>query len=390
MNQDIVCLSTADWDAELWTNKQHLMSRLADRGARVLYVDSLGLRAPGVNSRDARRVIHRLSQWRPFARSVRSGILRDSPIVLPFQGDLPQRVNTWLLRCRIVRNRRRYNILNPVLWTYTPAAIEIFDRDSYSALIYHCVDDLGSYPGVGSAEFRQREERLVAMADICVASSKPLLANLKAMGARRTAYWPNPAEVENFAAGYGKGIRQSSRPLVGFVGAIQEHKIDVELLVKVAELRPGWDIVLVGPIGLGLADSSIGALRWPPNVSLMGTVSRSALPTVVADFDAALIPYRLNDYTRGVFPMKVFEYLAAGLGVVSTPLPSLVGEVEHVKFAATPDATVEAVEEILECENKAEASELRMAYASGFSWESRADQAAALLAEFAPCDAKLQ
>ncbi len=179
---DVVCLATADWDAELWTNKQHLMSRLALHGHRVLYVDSLGLRAPALSSRDVRRVVSRLSNWHVTARQVSPQLLRDSPIVLPFSHTWAQRLNRFLLTNRFKRNFRRYRLRAPVLWTYTPAALQVFNRRDYSALIYHCVDDLGAYPGIDRDSFRRQEAALVATADVCIASSPPWRGHLKRRG----------------------------------------------------------------------------------------------------------------------------------------------------------------------------------------------------------------
>lgn len=377
---DVVCLSTADWDAELWTNKQHLMSRLADAGARVLYVDSLGLRAPSANAQDAWRIFSRLRGWRPFAYHLKNGLLRDSPLALPFSAGWARAVNSVLLGQRFRRNLKKHHFENPVMWTYTPAAIDLYSDATYSALIYHCVDDLASYPGVDREAFNAREAALVHRADVCIASSRPLLRRLEGMGARRAVYWPNPADVRTIMRAEMPLVPRSHRRRVGFVGAMQEHKVDVQLLLGIATLRPDWDLVLVGPQGLGLGQSSMASVDWPSNVELRGTVHRTALPSVLREFDAALIPYRLNDYTRGVFPMKVFEYLAAGLGVVSTPLPSLLGEVKHVHFASTASETVEALAELMGSDNGQRRAE-RVDYAKGHSWESRTTQALALLEE---------
>lgn len=371
----IVCVSTADWDAPLWTNKQHLMKRLSERGFRVLYLDSPGHRAPAASVQDASRIWRRLRAWRPFARPVADGLLRDSPLVVPFHGsELVERLNGRLLAARLRRNVARWHLCESVLWAYSPAALPLHDPARQLGLVYHCVDDLGAYPGVSTDRFRRAERALVERADVSIGSSRPLLDHLRALGAEDPVYWPNPADTKAFAAARRPRPATSEHPVAGFIGAIQEHKVDVELVKRCAETLPGWTFHLVGPVGLGLRSTSIDPASFPPNVSFLGTVSRASLPEVVAQFDVGLIPYRLNDYTRHVFPMKVFEYLAAGVPVVSTPLPSLVGEIEHVSFA-TGDEFARAIESAA----RDESAETRSRYAERFSWERRVDEAVALL-----------
>ena len=165
--------------------------------------------------------------------------------------------------------------------------------------------------------------------------------------------------------------------MIGFIGAVQEHKLDVALIASVARARPHWRFVLAGPVGLGLTDTTIGATSFPPNVEMPGLVERADLPSLVASFDVGVIPYVQNAYTRGVFPMKVFEYLGAGVPVVATPLPALVDEVRYVAFASDASAFIAAIEDALTVDEAGRRA--RRDYAEGFSWARRTDQAIAVL-----------
>lgn len=380
----VVCASTADWDAGLWTNKQHLMSRLADRGFSVLYIDSPGLRAPSARSgRDLRRMSRRLAGWSPVAKPARPGVWRDAPLLIPLHRHRSVRpVNDLLQGARLRRNVARYGIAAPVLWVYAPTALALAQACRARAVVYHCVDDLAAFPAI-DASVGEIEGELILRADVCVASSRPLAARLKERGAREILYWPNCADTRAYAAVPRRPKGTGERPVAGFIGAVQEHKIDVELLAEVARRLPGWDVQLVGPVGEGLQTSSFTTAPLPANVHLLGPRSRGDLPEVVAGFDVAVIPYRLNDYTRCVFPMKVFEYLAGGVPVVSTLLPSLVGEVDHVTFAATPEAWADALESVRSGDGPGPV-QARREYAAAHSWELRGDEAAALLGRWLP------
>ncbi len=376
----VVCCSTADWDAPLWTNKQHLMSRLGRRGVPVLYVDSPGLRTPSLSGQDARRIVGRLKAWRPTARECAMNVMRDSPILIPlYQRADVRSWNTHLMRWRLGRNRRHLGIGYAVLWTYTPTAVHLFDPTWHAGLVYHCVDDLAAYPGIDAAAIGADETELIRRADVCLASSRPLYKRLTSMGARRVEYWPNPADTGAYAAAR-RVAPYAGGKVVGFIGAVQEHKIDIELLVGIADVLSDCQFEIVGPVGLGMRDSTINPRDFPSNVHFRGVRRKEELPAIVAGFDVAIIPYRLNGYTANVFPMKVFEYLAAGVPVVSTPLPSLVGEVEHVCFASSVEPFADAVRAALMAhDDNGEAAHQRVTYASGFSWESRADAAVSLL-----------
>lgn len=380
--QDVICFSTADWDAPLWSNKQHLMRRLATRGCRVLYLDSLGLRAPGLGSEDLGRMAARVKAWRPFAAPTEKGVYRDSPLVVPLHRFAAARaLNKRLLAWRLKRNEHHLAMADAVIWAYTPAAAEAYVPGRHRALVYHCVDDLAAYPGIDRASFHLGEKKLAQRADVCIASSKPLVRHLQELGAREVIYWPNPADTAAYQAAAEARTQPNAQPIIGFVGAIAEHKVDFRLVREVAELRPGWRFPMVGPIGLGLASSDIDPSDFPENVEFWGLRSRDELPGIVAGFDVGSIPYLQNDYTNGVFPMKVFEYLGAGLPVVATSLPSLVGEVEHVAFADDADHYVEAIESALATGEALR--ETRRIYAAGFSWDRRADQAMELLSRLA-------
>ena len=325
---------------------------------------------------------HRIALWHRHARAIRHSLWRDSPLLIPnYSNPSIVRFNESLLRRRLNRNQQYLGLSRPFIWTYTPLAARLFDSDIHNGLVYHCVDDIAAFPGVDTHHFRRSEALLAKRADVCMASSMHLVNHLHEIGARDVRYWPNPADTQAFGTASSISTHHPirRRPQVGFLGAVQEHKIDVELIQYCANALPHFDFIIAGPLGFGLGNSKLDPSSFPDNVTFMGRVARDDAPALVTTFDVGIIPYRLNAYTTGVFPMKVFEYLASGLPVVSTALPSLVGEVEHVNFATDPAQFVMAIQSSITTPVNPELRQTRMAYAERFSWDNRIDEAIELL-----------
>jgi glycosyltransferase involved in cell wall biosynthesis len=382
--RDIVCLGFGEWDAELWTNQQHLMARLARRN-RVLFVESLGLRQPSLAGRDLRRMARRV--WRAGAgpRLV-DGLHVLSPLVIPLHGrDRIARLNARLLRRQVGGAARRVGIERPLLWSYVPHAEWLVDVLRPSTIVYHCVDDIAAQKGVRADSFREAEARFAARADVVLASAPALAERMGALNGR-VFYTPNVADTDLFSTALDPGPADPAldalpRPRIVFTGAVVATKLDLELLEGVARARPDWTLALVGPVGAGDPSTDVSSLEQLPNVHLLGPRRYEALPHVLRGADVALVPYAINELTRSVFPMKVYEYLAAGLPVVTTPLPAL-AETPHVKVAADAAQTVAAVERAL-AEDGAAARQARSEAVRDHSWEARLAEIDSYLSDLA-------
>jgi glycosyltransferase involved in cell wall biosynthesis len=375
--RDIVCIGFADWDAELWTNQQHLMSRLA-RDNRVLFVESLGLRQPQLVSRDLRRITRRLRRGLSGPR-MRDGVDVVSPLVVPMHRYAAIRaVNRPLLRRLIRQVTRRLGFRQPILWAYVPQAEVLLDVLAPSVVVYHCVDDIAAQPGIDAASFRAAEQRFAARADLVLATTPALGRRLRA-SATNVVDAPNVADIESFARALDPGptdpaLDSLPTPRIVFTGAVVETKVDFSLLCALARLRPSWSFVLVGPIGLGDPTTDVSPLAAEPNIHLLGPRRHEDLPTLLRGADAGLIPYARNDLTASIFPMKVYEYLAAGLPVVATELPAL-ADVPEVMTA--PDAKGIATLLDYALVSTTEDVRLRRSRAvSAHSWERRLEEIA--------------
>ena len=378
--RDIVCVGFADWDTDLWTNQHHLMARLA-RENRVLFVESLGLRRPQLAGRDLARIARRLRRGLQPPRAA-DGLHVLSPLVLPFHGSRAARaVNRRLLAALVRRATRRLGMRRPILWGYVPQAEILLQALDPELVVYHCVDDIAAQTRIDTASFRGAEQRFAARADLVLASAPALAARMRGLSSN-VLYAPNVADVDLFARALQPGPEDPSltglaHPLIVFTGAIVAVKLDIPLLVALARARPQWSFALVGPVGPGEPRADVSALSREANIHLLGRRSYEQLPDVLRSADAGLIPYALNELTRSIFPMKVYEYLAAGLPVIATPLPAL-AEIPEVATAADAAALAELLDDALAADTP-ERRAARSHAAAEHSWERRLQEIAAAI-----------
>jgi glycosyltransferase involved in cell wall biosynthesis len=364
---DVVVLSTADWDNPFWTNKQHVTVELARLRHRVLYVDSIGLRRPTLSKQDLLRICRRLLKALRPPRRVRPNIWVWSPIAIPLQDKAWARyLNRLFLSAGLLFWTRILRIRRDILWTYNPMTTRLFPTAVFGRLLYHCVDEIMAQPGMPQQQIGQAESELVKAADVCFVTSHDLLAKRRLLNVN-THYLPNVADYRHFSAAQSddteipSDIRQLPQPVIGFVGAISGYKLDFALIRRLAESHPEWSVVMIGQVGEGEPETDAAILHGQPNIYLLGPRAYEALPAYLKGFAVAILPSALNDYTRAMFPMKFFEYLAAGRPVVATNLHALQDFRNVAALAENPDDFVRAISDVLKGQCPSLASRLDVA-----------------------------
>ncbi len=329
--QSCILFATADWDEPYWTNKQHCAQSLAALGTRVLYVESVGLRSPKAGSaKDWGRLWNRLCKGLESlvlgARERAPGIYVLSPLLIPAGHRRPwtRALNRFLLKAAIARAAWQRNFRKPLIWTYHPFMLDVIEGMDCGPLLYHCVDDLAAVPGVDGASFRPAEIALLRQAQVVFATA-PALAEHCRQHNPNTHYMSNVVDAEHFGRALEPGpipadLATIPEPRLVYHGVLSDFKIDFQLLLDAARLRPDWSWVLIGEEREGQKSPLVAELKTLPNVHFLGYKPYAVLPDYLRGMQVGLLPSLINDYTRGMFPMKYYEYLAAGLPVVSTPL----------------------------------------------------------------------
>ena len=353
-SKSITLLSTADWDNPFWTNKQHVAVQLAKEGYKVLYVESVGIRAPTLTSSDIRRIWRRLIRSIRPVRKVREDIYVMSPLSIPFRRFAAIRtLNRTLFQVTYLIARSIAGLSKRGwLWTYSPITLDYFNLRSFSTSIYHCVDEIKHQPGMDQAYIERLENRLCRDVDLIFVTSVQLLETRKILNPR-TFYLPNVADFEHFNTATKPDLPLPDdlvaieTPVVGFVGAISGYKVDFELVKFLADKKKHLSFVLIGKIGEGDPTTNATALASIDNVYLLGPKDYKELPFYLKAFDVAIIPSLKNEYTANMFPMKFFEYLAAGVPVVASDISALVPFQPYHYSSTSPQEFIENLEHAL-------------------------------------------
>jgi glycosyltransferase involved in cell wall biosynthesis len=228
---------------------------------------------------------------------------------LPLMNTLGQRTMAPGLR----RALRSLGFKRPLFILGLPQALDLIRGIPRSGLVYHCADDYAEV-SVFPRSFAKLEQRLLRSADLVVTTAEPLRAK-KAAGNPNTFAVPNGVSFDHFHLARSDHTQIPAdllpipRPIVGFVGGVAEW-VDLELIAHLARRRKDWSIVLIGPI---LVD--VSTLRDESNVLLLGPRPYATLPGYLKGMDVATIPFLMNELTRNADPIKLYEYLAAGLPV---------------------------------------------------------------------------
>lgn len=334
---DIVCFAN-DWSTDP-TSKHHLLKRFADHN-RVLWIEAAGMRRPNLTSAsDLGRIMTKAKSFTRPARQMLPQLHAYSPPALPLPGsEIARGINSALYRWTIGRELRRLDMSSkPIIWVYGPHVAPLIRDLPRSFLLYHCVDKWSAFQGYDPKFMEACEQEICEQADLVLASASDLAERCERYS-DNVHYVPHGVDHAHFAQALAPGdlpddLASIPGPRVGFFGLIHEW-VDVELIGRLADVLP-YQFVLIGA-----SNQDMTSVLARPNVHHLGRKPFSTLPHYSRGFDAAIVPFRSTELTKSVNPIKLREYAAAGLPVVSTGLPEVVKCGDIVRIADDFDAWV--------------------------------------------------
>jgi glycosyltransferase involved in cell wall biosynthesis len=365
--RDILCFSH-DWSGDP-LSKTHVMRILA-RDNRVLWVNSIGYRAPTASKADISRAFKKLAAVATPIREPEPNIFVLNPLAIPAYGKPRIRdLNRRLLRFQVKRAMRKLGFKNSLNWIFNPAAAIIAGTLGEEKVIYYCVDEYTAFSGVASRSLAEMEEGLLRRADLVIVSAD-LLYQSKAPFNPRTVMVRHGVDYMHFSHALDDAtivpeeIANLPRPVIGFHGLIADW-VDLDLMSEVAKHFSHGSVVMIGK-----ATTDTSALKNLPNVHLLGRKPYAELPAYCKGFDVALNPFRISELTLNANPLKVREYLAAGLQVVSTAIPE-VEVLGQCRIGRNVEEFIREIEAALEDPGPGRA---RSEAIRAESWEARVDE----------------
>lgn len=381
---DLIYFGVGPWD-DLMRPRQQLMSVFAKQN-RVLYVE--GRRYLRTTLTDLRRGNLKLSELRrPTIRRISENLfIFHYPIWAPISRRFPLHQITKTVRRIYFRNTlRKLSIRQPIVWFLRPSMVDLInDIPEARLLLYHMEDEYTAYRG-HTPTSRHRTEKLeremMARADIVIVVSKNLY-EAKHRFNPNTYLVPNGVNYQAYAAALAdphlpSDLQAIKPPRLGYSGLISD-KLDFNMLKELAQENPEWSLVFLGKVRVFAQVEAWQTLRAMPNVHQLGPVQWSQVPHYVKGFQVGLMPYVQDRHAEYISPMKLYDYLAAGLPIVSVDIPAAREFRQHIHLFTSARDFARAVRAAL-ADTAPERRQARRNLAAPHSWEARAEQISALI-----------
>lgn len=360
----LIVFSHLRWDF-VYQRPQHLLSRIARQHA-VLFVEE-PVHGEGAARFECSSPMPNVTVLRPCT-PVRAAGFHDDQLKI--------------LKPLLMDHLREHLVQDYMVWFYTPMALPLLAQLSPRAVVYDCMDELSGFKGA-PRQMRQREAALLKSAQLVLTGGNSLYeakrhqhANVLCLPSAVDAehYSPCRAMRDESAMNAARQLQDTiARPRLGFFGVIDE-RLDLELVARLADEEPGWQIVMVGPV----VKIAFSDLPLRPNIHWLGHQPYNLLPQLIAGWDVCLMPFALNDATRFISPTKTLEYMAAEKPVVSTAVQDVVSMYgDAVLIAADTTSFIAACRSLLDEQPVERAGRLgrMLQTVSRHSW----DQAAAIV-----------
>jgi glycosyltransferase involved in cell wall biosynthesis len=383
-DQSLLYFAPEPWDG-LWRNRQQLMSIFARRN-KVLFVEEYPY---------LRRALDHWRRGRAAAMGRRRAVLRrltDNLAVLRYPSWAP--VSNAFPLARLTQAVRRFYLATamhtlgmsqPILWLSRPGMVKLLpEMPSARLRIYHVVDEYAAYVSHTENQRQQvalLERAMLQQVDLVITVSEKL-QQAKSAQHPHTYLVPNAVDYALYEWALSTpdlppALAAIPTPRLGYIGLIGD-KLDFDLLFALASAQPACSLLFLGDDKVRQQRATWQRLLQLPNVHYLPTVPANQVPEYAKGFTVGLMPYVCNQHAEHISPLKLYDYLAAGLPVVSVNIPAARTFGAQVYLANTPDEFISAVTQAVVDQSPA-ACQRRRALAAQHTWEGRVEQISALI-----------
>ncbi|MCR9527640.1 glycosyltransferase [Vibrio alginolyticus] len=351
------------------SSTQHIVKRLA-ANHRILWVNSIGLRQPKLDSKDIQRalnkltrVFHNVGSHKPTLDSeTNPNIHIINLLTIPAPNSaLARKVAAKMMKHQLNKQLQALGFDKPVFWTSLPTAADVCAEMNPRGLIYYCGDDFSALAGVDHDTVTKHERTLVNAANVIFTASETLSTKFPS---HKTVTLPHGVNVSLFSepAPKAKDLPDNGRKVLGFYGSLSEW-LDYDLIAQVADQAPDWDLVFIGP-----NEFSDNPLPQRCNVYYLGPRAHHTLPSYSQHWDASWLPFVDNAQIKACNPLKLLEYLATGTPVISTSFPALMPYKHMLHIVQNVEDVCASLDHLIPPPANSKQ------YVQQQSWEARANQ----------------
>ncbi|EPA0530403.1 glycosyltransferase [Vibrio alginolyticus] len=351
------------------SSTQHIVKQLA-ANHRILWVNSIGLRQPKLDSKDIQRalnkltrVFHNVGSHKPTLDSETSpNIHIINLLTIPAPNSaLARKVAAKMMKHQLNKQLQALGFDKPVFWTSLPTAADVCAEMNPRGLIYYCGDDFSALAGVDHDTVTKHERTLVNAANVIFTASETLSTKFPS---HKTVTLPHGVNVSLFSepAPKAKDLPDNGRKVLGFYGSLSEW-LDYDLIAQVADQAPDWDLVFIGP-----NEFSDNPLPQRSNIYYLGPRAHHTLPRYSQHWDASWLPFVDNAQIKACNPLKLLEYLATGTPVISTSFPALMPYKHMLHIVQNVEDVCASLDHLIPPPANSKQ------YVQQQSWEARANQ----------------
>ena len=385
----IIYFGPGKWEG-MWRNRHQLMSRFALQN-RVIYVEPIftihklrkqlrqGCRGVSEIWHDARHT--------GVTRAAENLYIYHSPTYIPISGRFPlDKITWWVWNLLFKQTMKRLGFIRPIIWLSQPNMSCFIGNFNEKLIIYHVVDEYLAYQGMtaeGRESLEHSEQQLLKKADMVIVVSEKLK---KSKGAHNeyTFLVQNGVDYESYNnALLGNDslpddIVQLPRPIIGYSGLISQ-RLDLGLIENIAIAHPEWSVAFIGMVDDRGCESMMNRLRQMKNVHFLGVKNITQVPYYVKEFNVGIIPYKIDEETESLSALKLYDFMAIGMPIVTTDFPDATKFKNVVRVADSKENFTVHIENALIEDDENLVTE-RRSIASQNTWEQRVVQLSLLIA----------
>ncbi len=377
-NTDFIVFSD-DWGRHPFSC-QHIMQQFLPHN-KILWVNTIGMRTPTLSLYDMQRALGKIRSWIQPAQgtshsqqTLPPNLHIISPFMIPYNRFTPVRAfNTKNVVKAVNAAAQAWDFHEPIVLTTQPLSVDYMGKLHEALTIYYCVDDFIHWPGMNQPELVQgMEDSLVSQADLIFAVSDALCTS-RHNDKEPTRLLTHGVDIPHFAKAAQiqkrpEALAGITKPIIGFYGLI-DPRFDLDLIESILQAKTEWHVLCVGKKLI-----SLEKLEKYPHFQWIDAVSYEDLPRYASCFDAAIIPYLINEQTEAINPLKLREYIATTKPIVSTPLREAFTFKDVIHIAEGGTAFITALEQALAQNSSQEHREQNLNQAlHGESWQEKAE-----------------